>query len=110
MIYVHKRSLVAEKLLHAAAPLRPDYQYVSTRGLSFEVTGNNVWMHLQKRMLAHVRGAFALDAAAYAALTKDQRRRRKLELLQVAADVCRNPSVRRQAPAGRHAWVDCNEF
>ena len=26
--------------------------------------------------------------------------------MQVAADVVRNPSVRRQAPAERHAWVD----
>ena len=93
-------------------PFAPPVRTGLTQCLLYEcrnlaaVAGNNVWMHLQKRMLAHVRGAFALDAAAYAALTKDQRRRRKLELLQVAADVCRNPSVQRQAPAERHAWVD----
>lgn len=70
------------------------------------VAANNVWMHFERRVLAHVRAKHALDEAAYAALTKDERRRRKLELLQMAADVCRAPTARRQAPASTHAWVD----
>lgn len=74
------------------------------------VAANNVWMHLERRVLAHVRAAHALDEAAYAALTKDQRRRRKLELMQMAADVCRNPKGKQQAPAERHAWVDAERL
>lgn len=74
------------------------------------VAANNVWMHLEKRVLAHVRSKFALDEVAYAALTKDQRRRRKLELMQVAADLCRSPDAKRQAPADRHVWVDAERL
>jgi len=71
MIYVHKRSLVAEKLLHAAAPLRPDYQYVSTRGLSFEVIVRTHHTHERggcccnssSRSMQHVVRARAMRAA-----------------------------------------------
>mgnify|MGYP006081727013 FL=1 len=93
-------------------PFAPPIRTGIVRCLAYEcrnlaaVASNNVWMHLEKRVLSHVRNAFALDEVAYAALTTEQRRRRKLELMQMAADVCRNPSARRQAPANRHAWVD----
>ena len=35
----------------------------------------------------------ALDEEAYKALSKDQRRHRKLELIQMATDLCRVPSA-----------------
>jgi len=69
------------------------------------VGSTNVWMHFRKRVLSHVRTHFALDEAAYAALTKDQRRARKLALLQVADDLCRNPSIACQSPADYQAWI-----
>ena len=69
------------------------------------VAATNVWMHFSKRALAHVRMAFALPDEAYKTLTKDQRRHRKLELMQVAGDLCRPPRSSYQSPAARHAWI-----
>ena len=70
------------------------------------VGATNVWMHFQKRVLAHARTAHALDDAAYDALGKDERRARKLALLQVAADVCRRPDEACRSPEEYHAWVE----
>tara|TARA_B110001450_G_scaffold29852_1_gene25999 strand:+ start:12859 stop:14487 length:1629 start_codon:yes stop_codon:yes gene_type:complete len=62
-------------------------------------------MHFSKRVLSHVRTKFALDEEAYKALSKDQRRHRKLELMQMASDLCRSSASNHQSPAARHAWV-----
>lgn len=69
------------------------------------VAATSVWMHFHTRVLSHVRGAFALSNDEYAALSKDERHRRKLELMQVAADLCRPPAAPHQSPAPRHAWI-----
>lgn len=69
------------------------------------VAATNVWMHFSKRVLSHVRMKFALDEEAYKALSKDERRHRKLELMQMATDLCRVPSANHQSPTPRHAWV-----
>ena len=69
------------------------------------VAATGVWMHFHRRVLSHVRGVFALDDAAYAALSKDERRERRLDLMQVAADLCRSPTEAHQSPPERHAWV-----
>ena len=69
------------------------------------VASTGIWMHFHKRVLSHVRGAFALEKDAYNALSKDEKTRRKLELMQMAADVCRSPSTTPQSPTARHAWV-----
>jgi hypothetical protein len=69
------------------------------------VAATNVWMHFSKRVLSHVRMKFALDEETYNALSKDQRRHRRLELMQMAADLCRMPSDNRQSPSSCHAWV-----
>tara|TARA_Y100000389_G_scaffold192798_1_gene220712 strand:+ start:748 stop:2712 length:1965 start_codon:yes stop_codon:yes gene_type:complete len=67
------------------------------------VAATNVWMHFQKRVLGHVRRAWAIEDPS--TLTKEQRRKHRLELLQMATDVCRNPSAAHQSPEARHAWV-----
>lgn len=69
------------------------------------VAATNVWMHFSKRVLSHVRTKFALDEEAYKALSRDQRRHRKLELMQVANDICRIPGANHQSPVARQAWV-----
>jgi hypothetical protein len=69
------------------------------------VAATNVWMHFSKRVLSHVRTKLALDEEAYKSLSKDQCRHRKLELMQVANDICRIPGANHQSPAARHAWV-----
>ena len=69
------------------------------------VAATGVWMHFQKRILSHVRNKFALGEDAYGALTKDQKRPRKLELMQMANDLCRSPGTSHQSPVARHAWV-----
>lgn len=69
------------------------------------VASNNVWMHFTKRVLAHVRSKFAIPEEEYKALTKDERTARKLELMQIANDVCRIPADPHQSPAERHEWV-----
>jgi len=70
------------------------------------VAATTVWMHFQKRVLSHVRRVLALGEEEYKALSKEQRRRRKLELMQVAADVCRAPGSNMQSPPERREWVD----
>jgi len=70
------------------------------------VAATNVWMHFSKRVLSHVRMLFALDADAYNTLSKDQRRQRKLELMQIASDICRSPDRDHQSPAVRHDWIE----
>ena len=69
------------------------------------IASNNVWMHFTKRVLAHVRSKFAIPEEEYKALTKDERTARKLELMQIANDVCRIPANPCQSPAERHEWV-----
>lgn len=69
------------------------------------VAATNVWMHFPRRVLSHVRTKFALDEQTYNALSKDQRRHRKLELMQMANDLCRSPGANHQSPVARHAWV-----
>ena len=66
----------------------------------------NVWMHFRRRVLAYTRTCLALDEEAYKALSRDERRARKLALLQVADDVCRIPTEARRSPDAHHAWVD----
>ena len=70
------------------------------------VGSTNVWMHFRKRVLAYTRTSLALDDDAYGALSRDERRRRKLALLQVAEDVGRPPHESRRSPVEFHAWVD----
>ena len=69
------------------------------------VAATNVWMHFQKRVLRHVRSAFALTEDEYKALTTKARRRRKLELMQVAADVCKQPASTPAAPESYQEWI-----
>ena len=82
-----------------------------TQALQYEcinlaaVGSTNVWMHFCKRVLSYVRTHYALDEEAYKALTKDQRRARKLALLQVAEDLCRNPCESCRSPAEYHTWI-----
>ena len=93
----------------------PPFEAVDRRGLTqvlaYEcrnlatVAANNVWMHFQRRVLAHVRLAFKLDAEAYGALSKDEKRTRHLHLLQVAEDVCRPPSQPLRSPGEHHPWI-----
>ena len=69
------------------------------------VAANNVWMHFHRRVLSHVRRVFELTKDDYAALSKDEKRQRKLELMQVAADVCRSPTTAHQSPVAWHEWI-----
>jgi hypothetical protein len=69
------------------------------------VAANGVWMHFHKRVLSHVRCVLSLDTDDYAALSKDERKHRKLELMQIASDMCRSPSDAYQSPNNRHDWI-----
>ena len=83
-----------------------------TMALKFEcrnlaaVGATNVWMHFQKRVLAYTRTEHALDEAAYAALSRDERRARKLGLMQAAEDVSRPPAEPKRSPHAHHTWVE----
>ena len=91
----------------------PDFEPVDGKGLSqmlqYEcinlaaVGATNVWMHFRKRVLSHVKVRLALSEELYNALTKDQKRERRLELMQVAVDLLRPPSE--QSKSGRREWV-----
>jgi hypothetical protein len=70
----------------------------------------NVWKHFQKRVLSYTRTAWALDEAAYAALSREERRARKLALMQATNDVCRAPTEPKRSPDTYHAWVDATRL
>ena len=92
-------------------PFSPPPRGATTQCLLYEarnlvtVAETNVWMHFSKRVLSHVRYKFSLGEDEYKALSKDQRLRRKLELMQMASDLCRSPDSNHQSPTTRHAWV-----
>ena len=69
------------------------------------VATNNVWMHFQKRLLSHVRRALKLGDAAYTALSKDEKRKRRLHFLQIAEDLARPPSEPFRSPSEHHPWI-----
>lgn len=83
-----------------------------TQALTYEcinlaaVGSTNVWMHFRKRVLAFTRTCYAMDEAEYAKLSKDERRARKLALMQAADDMCRPPGESKRAPETYHAWID----
>jgi hypothetical protein len=64
------------------------------------VAATNVWIHFHKRVLSRVRRKFALTREEYDAMTKEERKARKLTLMQVATDVCKNPSDAYQIRCG----------
>ena len=70
------------------------------------VAATNVWMHFHKRVLTHVRRKLALTKKDYDAMTKEERKARKLTLMQVAADICKNPSDAYQSPISYHPWIE----
>ena len=70
-----------------------------TQALMYECTNlaavgsTNAWKHFQKRVSSYTRTAWALDEAAYAALSGEERRARKLALMQAASDGRRRSSL-----------------
>ena len=69
------------------------------------VAATNIVRHFRRRLLSHVRRVFAVSDAEIAALSKDERRARRLRLMQVADDLARSPSEAKRSPADDHAWV-----
>lgn len=69
------------------------------------VAATNVWLHFQPRMLSHVRRKFDIPEAEYKVLSKDEKRQRKLQLLQVASDMCQLPSQGLKSPPTFHDWI-----
>ena len=69
------------------------------------VAATNIVRHFRRRLLSHVRRVFAASDAEIAALSKDERRARRLRLMQVADDLARSPSEAKRSPADDHAWV-----
>lgn len=70
------------------------------------IASTNVWYHFTKRVLAHVRRSFSLPEDEFNALSTEQRRKRRLHLMQAAADICRAPIDSRQAPDHLRDWID----
>ena len=69
------------------------------------VAATNVWMHFGKRVYSHVRRVFSLNESEYNALTKDEKRKRKLDHLQIAGDLCKSSSETFQSNSKYHSWI-----
>ena len=69
------------------------------------VAAANIVIHFRRRLLSHVRRVCALSGAEFAALSKDDRRARRLRLMQMAADLARLPSAAKRSPVEDHAWA-----
>lgn len=69
------------------------------------VAATTMWLHFQPRMLSHVRRIFDIEASAYSSLSKEEKRKHKLEVLQVASDMCQLPSQPLKSPPSYHEWI-----
>ncbi len=69
------------------------------------VAENNIWMHFGRRVLSHVRRVYSISKEEYNNLTIEERKQRKLELLQVGADLCTEPSSPLTSKTKYHAWI-----
>ena len=106
---------VVEELRATRDAHMPAFEPVDRAGLSqllvYEcrnlaaAASTNVWRHFRRRVLNHVKLKLALDDAAFAAITKEQRRARRLALMQVADDLLRPPSQPPRCPEVHRAWV-----
>lgn len=113
--HARRKSKVVKELHETREAHMPAFTAVDRTGLTqiigYEcinlaaVASTNIWMHFHRRLLAHVRRAFALSSADFDALSKDQRRARRLRLMQIADDLARSPSMPKRSPADDHAWV-----
>lgn len=70
------------------------------------VAANGIWMTFQKKVLSHVREKHSLSEEEFKTTSHDERRARKLCIIQMAADICRHPSTSYQSPADKRDWVD----
>jgi hypothetical protein len=62
-------------------------------------------MYCLSLVFGHVRLELALDDATYSALHRDDRRARRLALLQVADDLLRPPAEPVRCPEGHREWL-----
>ena len=69
------------------------------------VASNNVWMHFQKRLLAHVRHSFRLSDDQYNDLSKEAKLERTRSLFKVAYDLSRPIQEAFQSPTTYHPWI-----
>ena len=97
---------------HMAGTFDPPSRKGLSQTLKYEcrnlaaVAATNVRMHFRARALKHVRTRLAIGDDAYKKLTQDERRSRKLALMQVADDICAAPHETRRSPVSYHAWID----
>ena len=70
------------------------------------VAATGVWMHFKARVLSHVKGKLEIGREDFNSLSSDQRRERKLLLLQLAADIVKGPTEKSQAPEEWKEWVE----
>tara|TARA_B110000046_G_scaffold126858_1_gene133225 strand:+ start:987 stop:2714 length:1728 start_codon:yes stop_codon:yes gene_type:complete len=66
---------------------------------------NNCWMHFQHRVHDHVRLHLQLSEAEYKALSSDQRKARKMQMLRVTQDLLRKPNDALTSDACYHDWL-----
>ena len=69
------------------------------------VASNNIWMHFGKRILSHVKQTFYENESEYKTYSKDKKRKLKLEMLQVSADLCSMPSELLKSNSKYHSWI-----
>ena len=66
---------------------------------------NNCWMHFQRRVHDHVRLQLQLSDAEYKALSSDQRKARKMQMLRITQDLLRKPNDALTSDACYHDWL-----
>ena len=97
---------------HMKGTFVPPERVGLTQALAYEcinlaaVGSTNVWMHFRKRVLSYARTHLAMDDNEYIKLSREQRHKRKLSIMQAADDVCRPPTEARRSPQDYHKWVD----
>ena len=101
------RATKMEYMPHFNAPDRTGIQQCllyDARNLA-TVAATTIWLHFQPRVLSHVRRVFDIEASEYSSLSKEEKRKHKLEVLQVASDMCQLPSQPLKSPPSYHEWI-----
>ena len=69
------------------------------------VAHNNVWMHFRKRLLDHVKRCHALSKEKYAALSSEERSRRRIDLFRAVDALCAPPKRPPKSSYTLQTWV-----
>ena len=114
-VTIGRPTRIIEELRYTKNMCMPSFEAIDRKGISqiigYEcinlaaVAENNIWMNFHTRVHAYVHNQMRISKEEFSALSNDERRHRKLHLLQIAEDVTRPDSEGFISPSIYHSWI-----